>query len=198
MRSARVFRLIWNLPTRVLPQMAEQSLCRHAPEVGAVCGKAARTVLCGGRAMKRASLPLDVTTSAHGTKRTWCDVRLESAMRPEADIVPGHHPAKVTAMMNVQLGAVDRRWMKAEYFCEGGLDSPDQIESFQQIKSYAHAISKFQGASEAPVVQIIRLICPTGAVTRQINSQAYPLRNASRSSLMVAASVVGMPCGKPL
>ena len=31
---------------------------RHSPEVGAVCGKAARTVLCGGRAMKRASLPL--------------------------------------------------------------------------------------------------------------------------------------------
>ena len=28
------------------------------PEVGAVCGKAARTVLCGGRAMKRTSLPL--------------------------------------------------------------------------------------------------------------------------------------------
>ena len=26
------------------------------PEVGAVCGKAARTVLCGGRAMKRTSL----------------------------------------------------------------------------------------------------------------------------------------------
>src|ERR1700751_4156091 len=34
------------------------SICRHAPKVGAVCGKAARTVLCGGRAMKRASLPL--------------------------------------------------------------------------------------------------------------------------------------------
>src|SRR5215831_10869921 len=28
------------------------------PEAGAVCGKAARTVLCGGRAMKRTSLPL--------------------------------------------------------------------------------------------------------------------------------------------
>ena len=28
------------------------------PEVGAVCGKAARTVLCGGRVMKHASLPL--------------------------------------------------------------------------------------------------------------------------------------------
>src|SRR5262249_32107704 len=34
------------------------SICRHTPKVGAVCGKAARTVLCGGRAMKRASLPL--------------------------------------------------------------------------------------------------------------------------------------------
>src|SRR6266516_6852206 len=40
------------------PPLAERSLRRHTPEVGAVCGKAARTVLCGGRAMKRASLPL--------------------------------------------------------------------------------------------------------------------------------------------
>src|SRR2546430_7875043 len=32
--------------------------CRHTPEVGAVCGKAARTDQGGGRAMKRASLPL--------------------------------------------------------------------------------------------------------------------------------------------
>ena len=29
--------------------LAERSLCRHTPEVGAVCGKAARTVLCGLR-----------------------------------------------------------------------------------------------------------------------------------------------------
>src|SRR4029450_5250329 len=35
-----------------------ESLCRHTPKVGAVCGKTARTVLCGGRAMKRTSLPL--------------------------------------------------------------------------------------------------------------------------------------------
>ena len=33
-------------------------LCRHIPEVGAGCGKAARPDLCGGRAMKRTSLPL--------------------------------------------------------------------------------------------------------------------------------------------
>jgi hypothetical protein len=29
------------------------SICRHAPEVGAVCGKAARTDLCGGREVTR-------------------------------------------------------------------------------------------------------------------------------------------------
>src|SRR5262249_48866167 len=34
------------------------NLRRHTPEAGAVCGKAARTDLGGGRAMKRASLPL--------------------------------------------------------------------------------------------------------------------------------------------
>jgi hypothetical protein len=40
------------------PSLAKRSLCRHTPEVGAVCEKDARTVLCGGRAMKRTSLPL--------------------------------------------------------------------------------------------------------------------------------------------
>src|ERR1700751_1946324 len=44
------------------------SLCRHTPKVGAVCGKAARTVLCGGRAMKRTSLPLQ-----EGARQSWRD-----------------------------------------------------------------------------------------------------------------------------
>jgi hypothetical protein len=36
------------------PSLAEQALCRHTPEVGeAVCGKAACTVLCGGREVIR-------------------------------------------------------------------------------------------------------------------------------------------------
>ena len=39
---------------------------RHTPEAGAVCGKAARTVLCGGRAMKRTSLPLQTVRVHHG------------------------------------------------------------------------------------------------------------------------------------
>src|SRR5205807_9846669 len=33
------------------PSLAKRSLRRHTPEVGAVCGKAARTVLCGGRSV---------------------------------------------------------------------------------------------------------------------------------------------------
>ena len=44
--------------------LAECSLCRHTPEVGAVCGKAARTVLCGGREMKLASLPQQTLSAA--------------------------------------------------------------------------------------------------------------------------------------
>ena len=40
------------------PSLAERTLRRHTPEAGAVCGKAARTDLGGGRAMKCTSLPL--------------------------------------------------------------------------------------------------------------------------------------------
>jgi len=50
------------------------SICRHTPKVGAVCGKAARTVLCGGRAMKRASLPLqrrEFITLLRGAAVAW-------------------------------------------------------------------------------------------------------------------------------
>src|SRR5262249_6603839 len=43
------------------------SICRHTPKVGAVCGKAARTVLCGGRAMKRTSLPLHGAASSRSS-----------------------------------------------------------------------------------------------------------------------------------
>ena len=48
--------------------LAERSLCRHTPEVGAVCGKAARPDLCGGRTVKRASLPLP-----EGARQSWRD-----------------------------------------------------------------------------------------------------------------------------
>jgi len=47
---------------------------RHTPKAGAVCGKAARTDLGGGRAMKRTSLPLqrrEFIRLLGGTAATW-------------------------------------------------------------------------------------------------------------------------------
>jgi transaldolase len=38
-----------NIDVHSLSSLARTAVCRHAPEVGAVCGKAARTDLCGGR-----------------------------------------------------------------------------------------------------------------------------------------------------
>src|SRR5277367_3265287 len=50
--------------------VAERSLCRQPPEVGAVCGKVARTVLCGGRSVM--SVPTatnrEVTPLEHRTR----------------------------------------------------------------------------------------------------------------------------------
>ena len=51
----------WNFRTRLACHRRWSvygNLCRHTPEAGAVCGKAARTDLGGGRAMKCTSLPL--------------------------------------------------------------------------------------------------------------------------------------------
>ena len=51
------------------------SICRHIPKVGAVCGKAARTDLCGGREVTRVPTAngdylLHLLTTASGTTRT--------------------------------------------------------------------------------------------------------------------------------
>jgi hypothetical protein len=37
--------------SQALERIRQRAFCRHTPEVGAVCGKAARTVLCGGRSV---------------------------------------------------------------------------------------------------------------------------------------------------
>ena len=43
-------------------QTAKTAICRHSPEVGAVCGKAARTDLCGGRG----AIPVPTATESGG------------------------------------------------------------------------------------------------------------------------------------
>src|SRR5215471_16772596 len=48
-------------------QTARPAICRHSPEVGAVCGKAARTDLCGGRGA--ISVPTATDLSSPQTRR---------------------------------------------------------------------------------------------------------------------------------
>ena len=50
--------------SQALERIRQRAFCRHTPEVGAVCGKAARTVLCGGRSVM--SVP---TATAPGSWR---------------------------------------------------------------------------------------------------------------------------------
>ena len=81
------------------PSLAERSLCRHTPEVGAVCGKAARTVLCGGRAVKRASLPLP----ASGTYRASGNVGPMSALGSKAYLVRSSAVPTLLPIANVRV-----------------------------------------------------------------------------------------------
>src|SRR5260221_8962454 len=63
------------------------------PEVGAVCGKAARTDLCGGREVTRVPTAKVVIVAVHesgvGTKRTCCRSRLMSAIGDERTWLTG-------------------------------------------------------------------------------------------------------------
>ena len=52
--------------SQALERIRKGTLCRQTPEVGAVCGKAARTVLCGGRSAM--SVPTAMATSIRGRR----------------------------------------------------------------------------------------------------------------------------------
>ena len=57
---------------RVPPPLAQGPFRRQTPEVGAVCGKAARTVLCGGRAVMR--VPTAIETRLRRSSGRGCDM----------------------------------------------------------------------------------------------------------------------------
>src|SRR5436305_6659748 len=56
------------LDKRVTGAGTHTAICRHTPEVGAVCGKAARTVLCGG-ACDETHVPTATTPRFHHLAR---------------------------------------------------------------------------------------------------------------------------------
>src|SRR4029077_18927612 len=115
------------------PPLAERSLRRHTPEVGAVCGKAARTVLCGGRAMKRASLPLhrrELIALLASTAATWPvraraqqqeHVRRIGVLMPFA-VASAQYQARISVFLHGlrELGWVDGRNIQIEYRANTG------------------------------------------------------------------------------
>src|SRR5262249_274460 len=51
------------------PSLAERTLCRYTPEVGAVCGKVARPDLCGGREVTRVPTASEASGVHLGSRR---------------------------------------------------------------------------------------------------------------------------------
>jgi hypothetical protein len=68
MTWARIGKLAddWLPKPRILHPLAKPALRRQTPKVGAVCGKAARTVLCGGRSV------MSVPTAIHNPRVAIC------------------------------------------------------------------------------------------------------------------------------
>src|SRR4051812_761041 len=114
------------------------NLCRHTPEVGAVCGKAARTVLCGGRA----SLPLlkrrKFMTLLGGAAAAW--PLAARAQQPErirrigmfaglSETDPELQARKGAFLQALQqLGWTDGRNAHIDYRLDGGDTSKDAAE----------------------------------------------------------------------
>ena len=72
-------------PAAHLSSLAQSTLRRYSPEVGAVCGKAARTVLCGGHAVMR----VPTATIAQGAPRNDSAnlVKICSSRRNSVDLI---------------------------------------------------------------------------------------------------------------
>ena len=108
------------------------NLCRHTPEAGAVCGKGARTDLCGGRAMKRTSLPLhrrEFITLLGGAAAAWpLAARAQQQAVPVVGLVSGRsadasaRPVAAfrkglneTGYVEGQNAMVEYHWLEGQY-----------------------------------------------------------------------------------
>src|SRR5205823_10529753 len=114
---------------RVTGAGTHTAICRHTPEVGAVCGKAARTVLCGGRAMKRTSLPLHrraFTTLLAGTAAWPLTTRAQQSKNPRlgflgVDSAANHAPRLAALRAGLRdVGWVEGRTIQIELRWEEG------------------------------------------------------------------------------
>jgi hypothetical protein len=71
---------------------------------------------------------------------------------------------------------------KSGIFLQAGLDSPNQIESFQEIAVYAHAISRACMPCKRSVTQKNdHLICPTGKSPAAAQASQSMQRQRSRT-----------------
>ena len=111
--------------------------------------------------------------------------RLERAMADALAKHAGHKAEKLQARLVAMIATGAMRIGGELWADEGARERPETL-----VKRTFAAIRAIFDRPPVSGVCCVLIEIRTG--------RSYPLMNASRSALIVAASVVGMPCGKPL